>query len=494
MVFAQTGILTGASSDYSGTVLTYDGTAYGVSGLPTGSLGDQGNGHSYAFTSPLVVIGSTKEYVWVSTTGISGVSGQSGSVKNLAGTITGNYKTQYAVTFAKTGTGTVNPAGTNIWEDDGTLSISATPGSHYHFSSWSSSTPSITFANVNNPSTTATIHGSGTITANFMIDQVTLTVTVSGTGSGTVKEGTTDHTSSFTKTYDYGASASLTATADASSNFAGWTGAGSGTSPRSITMNGDQSVTAAFTLKIFAITVAQSDHGTIAPGTTNVDYDGSQAFSITPDTGYHIATVTVDGSPAAVASPYTFTNVRATHTITASFAVTIHSTSLTINVDPKSPETVDKYSGLHATISGYLSSSGVGLKNLNGYDVIVSYNDGRTDLNNDGQSDWIVLGSPTTANNPDTSTTGFYTIDFPVTSSMANGYVAFKAEFAGDLANGYAPTNPNTPAVTGTAGQEEGNLHVVPEYLFGGLAALGVCFVGFVAFKKRSSLPHFKQQ
>ncbi len=33
----------------------------------------------------------------------------------------------------------------------------------------------------------------------------------------------------------------------------------------------------------------------------------------------------------------------------------------------------------------------------------------------------------------------------------------------------------------------------VPEYAFGGLAALGACFVGFAVIKKRISLPHFKQ-
>ena len=34
----------------------------------------------------------------------------------------------------------------------------------------------------------------------------------------------------------------------------------------------------------------------------------------------------------------------------------------------------------------------------------------------------------------------------------------------------------------------QGHLHVIPEYLYGGLAALGACFVGFAAFKSRSSI------
>ncbi len=38
------------------------------------------------------------------------------------------------------------------------------------------------------------------------------------------------------------------------------------------------------------------------------------------------------------------------------------------------------------------------------------------------------------------------------------------------------------------------NLFVVPEYLFGSLAAVGACFAAFLFFKKRSNLPqlHFK--
>ncbi len=41
-----------------------------------------------------------------------------------------------------------------------------------------------------------------------------------------------------------------------------------------------------------------------------------------------------------------------------------------------------------------------------------------------------------------------------------------------------------------TNGAGGGGLMVVPEYMLGALAALGACFVGLVAFKKRSNLPH----
>ena len=46
-----------------------------------------------------------------------------------------------------------------------------------------------------------------------------------------------------------------------------------------------------------------------------VNYGGSQTFSFTPDTGYHVADVLVDGTSVGAAPNYAFTNVTANHTI-----------------------------------------------------------------------------------------------------------------------------------------------------------------------------------
>lgn len=70
------------------------------------------------------------------------------------------------------------------------------------------------------------------------------------------------------------------------------------------------------------ITASAGSGGSISPsGTTRVNYDGSLAYSITPSAGYHIADVTVDGSPVGAVSGYTFTNVISDHTISATFAL-----------------------------------------------------------------------------------------------------------------------------------------------------------------------------
>jgi hypothetical protein len=61
--------------------------------------------------------------------------------------------------------------------------------------------------------------------------------------------------------------------------------------------------------------------GTITPsGTVSVAFGGTQAFSLTPDSGFLLDSLYVDGVSVTPASPYTFTNAIANHTIHATFA------------------------------------------------------------------------------------------------------------------------------------------------------------------------------
>jgi hypothetical protein len=69
------------------------------------------------------------------------------------------------------------------------------------------------------------------------------------------------------------------------------------------------------------ITASAGANGTISPsGAIIVAYGASQTFTMNPNTGYYIATLTVDGSPVTPAPRYTFTNVTANHTISVTFA------------------------------------------------------------------------------------------------------------------------------------------------------------------------------
>lgn len=77
------------------------------------------------------------------------------------------------------------------------------------------------------------------------------------------------------------------------------------------------------TVPTYAITSTTDANGTISPlGVTQVTSGGSQAYSMSCNSGYTLASVTVDGSAVTVSSPYTFVGVVTTHTITFSCTVT----------------------------------------------------------------------------------------------------------------------------------------------------------------------------
>lgn len=83
----------------------------------------------------------------------------------------------------------------------------------------------------------------------------------------------------------------------------------------------DHTISVSFTNQSsFIITATATGDGTISPsGQVPVNVYASQSFALTPNTGYRLAALVVDGSNAPLASTYTFNNVGADHTIEATF-------------------------------------------------------------------------------------------------------------------------------------------------------------------------------
>ncbi len=73
----------------------------------------------------------------------------------------------------------------------------------------------------------------------------------------------------------------------------------------------------------YTVTVTQSDNGNISPDTSSYAVDSTPFFIITPDSGYSIASITVDGNPIDVTYPsgslISFYNIEDDHSITATF-------------------------------------------------------------------------------------------------------------------------------------------------------------------------------
>ncbi len=76
-----------------------------------------------------------------------------------------------------------------------------------------------------------------------------------------------------------------------------------------------------YRLSAYTLTVTAGANGSITPGTGSVICGSNASYSITPDPGYNIDDVLVDGVSQGPISSYTFTNVQTTHTLSASFVL-----------------------------------------------------------------------------------------------------------------------------------------------------------------------------
>ncbi|MGB9597920.1 MAG: InlB B-repeat-containing protein, partial [Candidatus Poribacteria bacterium] len=84
----------------------------------------------------------------------------------------------------------------------------------------------------------------------------------------------------------------------------------------------NHAISVEFSLKSYKITSSAGANGTISPlGEVTVNHGGSQKYTITPNTGYSIADVVVDGVSVGAVSSYEFTNVTENHTISVTFKI-----------------------------------------------------------------------------------------------------------------------------------------------------------------------------
>ncbi|MEM2589276.1 MAG: DUF2341 domain-containing protein [Candidatus Bathyarchaeia archaeon] len=188
----------------------------------------------------------------------------------------------------------------------------------YTFSHWEGS-----LTGNSNPATIL-MSENKTVTAVFVKSKYTLTTNVNGCGSVS---------RNYTGPYYYGSVVQLEAIPDPHWEFVEWGGDYHGKdNPITIVMTGNMTITVHFAKKKYVINAsAEGTGGTIQPnGLVVVEYGQSQTFIITPDVGYHISDVKVDGESVGQVAYYTFNFVDDNHTITASFAQNMY--TLTVNI------------------------------------------------------------------------------------------------------------------------------------------------------------------
>lgn len=117
------------------------------------------------------------------------------------------------------------------------------------------------------------------------------------------------------------------------------------------------------------ITATAGANGSISPsGNVEVVEGADQTFTITANEGYEIESLKVDGAAVSTATSYTFPNVRAAHTIEATFKqkITVEKPSI-----GKQPQNVSVKAGEQATFT--VAATGADLK----YQWQIDRNDGK---------------------------------------------------------------------------------------------------------------------
>ena len=211
---------------------------------------------------------------------------------------TGGGATSYTLTFDTNGGSTIAP----ITQDYGTaITAPADPTkTGYTFAGWTPAIP-------------ATMPAENmTIKAKWTVNQYTLTFDTNG-GSAIAPI-----------TQDYGTA--ITAPADPTKTgytFAGWTPAIPTTMPAenlTVTAQWRYNGGGSSGYSYYTIKATAGAGGSISPtGSVSVREGRDQTFTITPDKGYAVSNVKIDGKSIGAVKSYTFENVRRTHTIEVIF-------------------------------------------------------------------------------------------------------------------------------------------------------------------------------
>ena len=239
------------------------------------------------------------------------------------------------VTPAGTGTGAVTsaPAGLSCGTtcgfafDSGTIVVlSAAPNATSSFEGWSGACTGL-------GSCTLSLTAARAVTATFVKNTYAVSVSKTGAGGGTVAATSPlglDCGGTCAVTYDSGTQVTLHATPDASSTFAGWSGACTGTADCVLAVSAATAVSATFTRKTFTLTVARTGPGTVTSVPSRL-YCGA-ACSDSFDAGSQVVlTATPDANAAFVSWGGGFCSGTATtctvtmdqaRNVTAAFQVT----------------------------------------------------------------------------------------------------------------------------------------------------------------------------
>lgn len=123
----------------------------------------------------------------------------------------------------------------------------------------------------------------------------------------------------------------------------------------------NHTIAATFAINTYTITATAGANGTVTPaGATTLNYNEDLTYTITPNAGYHIVDVLVDGISVGAVSQYNFVDVQENHTISATFAINTYTITASINgngtITPAGVTTVNHGGNQTYTITPALGS------------------------------------------------------------------------------------------------------------------------------------------
>src|ERR1700722_3802627 len=240
-----------ASSGGGNASLTVSVTGSGtVASNPAGISCPSTCSHPFTYGSQ-VTLTPTPASGWVFSSWGGACSGSGGCTVTMstAISVTATFVQDVALSVSVTGSGSVTSSPTGIscpstcsasYAPGTQVTLTAAPASGWKFNGWSGACSGTGTCSV-------TMNSAQSVTATFV--QLTYTLAVSLTGSGSVTSNPSGITcpSACNASFNSGTQVTLTATPAGGMSFIGWAGACSGTGSCSVTMSAAESVSAAFT-------------------------------------------------------------------------------------------------------------------------------------------------------------------------------------------------------------------------------------------------------
>jgi len=209
-----------------------------------------------------------------------------------------------------------------------TATVTVTPNTGYHIATLTDNgnpialTSSVVFSSVS---------GNHVVVATFAINtyQLHYAAVANGSISGTASQ-----------TVNYNGSGTLvTAVPAVGYHFVSWSDGITSAARTDTAVTTDLSVTASFAINVpsiattYTVTAVASANGTVSPASQSVNSGDNATVTVTPDAGYHIGAISVDGNATAAVSPVVLKNVTAPHTVSVTFAINTYTLSYAANAN-----------------------------------------------------------------------------------------------------------------------------------------------------------------